>query len=391
MKRKLRILYLTQLFSKEYGGGEYIFHTWAEEMAKRGHIVHAIVQHTPREIACNEKVHVKVTSPIKRYGGTLPPTLKDNFAYICSATIEGIHTVSKHDLDLVHSNTYAPTIVGGLMKSLIKKYHVATIHDVINQQDRRYWRRWGQQVGVSWPIGFLGPLLEKVTLSMPADVIHTVSHTSENDLIDMGVKNRIAVIPNGLDLGLYRIDSTVEEKPWISFIGRLVFYKNLPILFAALKMLKRTEPSFKLMVIGDGPMRQEWQGMAVDMGLGEDVIFCGRVSHEKKLKIIQASRAIAQPSYLEGFGLTLLESYALKKPVLASKMPPLTELVQDGVDGYLVDPFNYQQWAQRLVDIMSDPSKAKLMGERGYEKVKRHYSIARVCDSLEELYGPAVS
>ena len=169
-------------------------------------------------------------------------------------------------------------------------------------------------------------------------------------------------------------------------VGRHVFYKNLEVVLEAFPKVVEVFPKAKLVVVGDGPMKAVWMRRADRLGLGDRVDFRGHVSHEEKLQLLSESMALVLPSLVEGFGIVILEAFAMKRPVLVCDLLPMNQIVCDGVDGYLLEPHDSDDWARGMIQVFGDREGSLRMGLSGYEKVITDYSISTAAARLEEMY-----
>ena len=92
------------------------------------------------------------------------------------------------------------------------------------------------------------------------------------------------------------------------------------------------------------------------------------------------------PSIVEGFGIVLLEAFACGRPVLASSIGALREVVSDGVDGYLADPNEEEDWAKKMIALFADSERTMQMGLMGRAKLIADFSDERVARDMERLY-----
>jgi len=120
-------------------------------------------------------------------------------------------------------------------------------------------------------------------------------------------------------------------------------------------------------------------------GLDSSIIFKGAVSPEEKINLLNQSQVLLNPSLVEGFGLVILEAYSCVKPVIVSDTKPLCDLVSDSKDGY-VCTLNSSQWANRIVELLSNQSLVEKMGKAGYQKVVSNYSHEKIMKELISLY-----
>jgi glycosyltransferase involved in cell wall biosynthesis len=382
----MNILYVTQWCTSIGGGGEVVFHNLASGMANRGHNVEMICAINSDE-STYKMGNVKV-SPIKPKLNVPPPSIKENVVFIMRAILKGYQIVKKNNIELIHANNLASAIAGSILARISNRPLVTTIHDVFSSSSSNFWNYWSKQDDkISGLASKIGPTIEKITVKMPTDIIHTVSDSSKEDLIKFGTTSPIKVIPNGLDLSTYgRFETGIEYQNFVLFIGRLVFYKNLNTVIASFEEVVRMRPLAKMYVVGDGPMRNKWEKMVSDRGLKESIVFNGYVSEEKKIELLSKCSALLLPSNVEGFGLVILESFAMNKPVLVADAKPSSELVDDGVDGYILPIDEPNHWSEKISFLLENKDICKKMGENGRTKLEKKYSLDFVVNEMESLY-----
>jgi glycosyltransferase involved in cell wall biosynthesis len=385
----MNILYFCQLYYPAiYGGGEYIFFQWTKELTKRGHKVFVITQRLvgERNFEIIKGVSVYRVGPAIEYKGVLPLGMLDNLGYIISAIKRGITLIGKNKINMVHSNTYASALAGQVCAIISGRVHIITVHDIYFLTRKDFRNKWASQASPCGFIGKIGPLIEKLVLRFPAKVFHTVSETNKENLYACGLQ-KVIVIYNGIDLRDFdSINATNFVPHQAIFIGRLVFYKNLNTVIKSMKSIVARIPDSRLIVVGDGPMRLPLEKLVEDLGLTKNIVFKGRISHEKKVRLLKQSSLLVLPSLVEGFGIVLLEAFVCYKPVLVSIVKPLTEIVEDGGDGYYVSPFDVSMWANKMIKLFEDPDMAKELGLHGRRKLEQKFTIQKTVDELEKLY-----
>ena len=386
----MRILYFTQLFYPAvFGGGEYIFYHWAKKLAKKGHEIFVITQSLQNqksyEVIDGIKV-LRVGSPVS-LSGTLPVGLFSNISFLIQSYFMGKKIIKENNIDLIHSNTYIPVISAQWCAKKIP--HIATIHDVYYTSKNNFWKEWSKQKQISRLTKFLGPIIEKKIANTNVTLFHTVSEQSKQDIKALGVRKPIKVIPNGIDPAIY--DVTAEQKKFQAiYVGRLIFYKNIGVIIDAFDIITKTIPSAQLVIVGDGPMRDQLSQKINKLGLEKNIHLKGNVSDEEKFKLIQESTTLVNPSMIEGFGIVVLEGFASGKPVLVSDSKPLSDLVEDGVDGFVIEHDKPEMWAQKITQLFQDESLTKKMGLAGKQKVHKKYSLDVLADELFALYKSVV-
>ncbi|MEM2507058.1 MAG: glycosyltransferase family 4 protein [Nitrososphaeria archaeon] len=386
----MRILYITQFFDSTRGGGEVLFYSIAKQLSEKGHKVFVIRHRLHGESRYERLPHnlkVYAVNPSLEYKGGLPSTINQNLSYILNVVRLGLKIIKKENIDIIHANNYAPVFAGVILSRLTGRPIIITIHDVAFTNGLVFWKQWVEQFDAHPFLSLISYVGELLTLKLPVDAIHTVSETSRNDILSVQTKTPVFVIANGLDTKVYEIDnSEISYGDYVVYIGRCVFYKNVNTVIKAMKEVVGKNPNVKLIVVGDGPARHLWEKMAVECGVDDNVIFKGYVPYREKINILKNAAALVLPSVWEGFGLVILEAWAFKKPVIVSKVPPLTDIVEHGKDGFHVDPFNPKEWAAVLRMLLSDRALAKEMGEAGYNKLMKKFALQTTVKRLENLY-----
>lgn len=205
----------------------------------------------------------------------------------------------------------------------------------------------------------------------------------------------IEVIPYGVPTPAVPPSSaTPGEEPLLLFVGRLVARKGVDRLIEALATLG--ERPWRLEVIGFGPERERLESLAARHGLGDRIVFRGRVSEEalvdayRRADLFVLPATVDERSDTEGLGVVLLEAMAAATPVVATRRGGIVDVVVDGETGLLVDD-RIDALARGIGRLLDDPNIARAMGERGAERVRRAFGWDTILDRLEAVYerGPS--
>jgi glycosyltransferase involved in cell wall biosynthesis len=172
-------------------------------------------------------------------------------------------------------------------------------------------------------------------------------------------------------------------------VGRLVPVKGIETLLRALAIALREQPDLKLDIAGDGPLRTELESLAADLGLGDLVRFLGRVDGVGPA--MEKAAGIVVPSLGEGFGMVALEAAERGRPVIASAVGGLPEIVDDGRTGALVPSGDAHALAAAIVALMHDPTRAAALGHAARERALTEFSLARCADRTDALYREALA
>jgi glycosyltransferase involved in cell wall biosynthesis len=174
------------------------------------------------------------------------------------------------------------------------------------------------------------------------------------------------------------------DAPIVGVVGRLTPQKGHDILLRAFARTLVVHPAACLLVVGDGETRPGLQTLARDLGIGDRVIFTGY--REDAPQMMGGFNIVAVPSLWEGFGLVLLEAMAMSRPVVASRVSSIPEIVLDGQTGLLVPPADAAALAEAMAKLLGDPILALEMGRRGRERLLSDFSAERMVRETELVY-----
>lgn len=216
---------------------------------------------------------------------------------------------------------------------------------------------------LSWPKAKLAMFLEHSV--MPFVYRHTklltVSNSTKRDMERIGLVGAgIEIVNPGVDLTLHT-PGEKSEHPLVVYLGRLKAYKSVDTLIRAFELIKLTNPSAYLVVAGGGEEQSALQTLATTLGLQESVEFLGKISDELKQLLLQRAWVFANPSTMEGWGITSIEANACGTPVVASNVPGLRDSVQNPHTGYLVEKQNPAAFAEKINLLLQDGQQRQFM------------------------------
>ncbi|MCK1305151.1 MULTISPECIES: glycosyltransferase family 4 protein [unclassified Bradyrhizobium] len=187
---------------------------------------------------------------------------------------------------------------------------------------------------------------------------------------------KFTVLPNAVDsIDLPRCGPE-KEAPVVLTVSRLSSgdrQKNIDQMLKSIALVKERVPDVRYEVVGDGPLRDELQRLADDLGISGNVSFLGRLSETELAQAYLRAAVFALPSSKEGFGIVYLEAWLRLLPVLCSSFGAAKEVVSDGRDGFVVDHRDCDAIADRLHELLTDRSLARRFGEHGRKKVETKY------------------
>lgn len=152
-------------------------------------------------------------------------------------------------------------------------------------------------------------------------------------------------------------------------------HKGVDVLLLAFKKIVKQLPSSKLILVGKGNALDEYKKLSSDLGIQNHIHFTGYVDDSTLQGIYQQADIVVLPSTSdsEGFGMVLLEAYAAKKPVVASRIGGIVNIVQDKKTGLLAEPKSTTDLAKKIMELLQDPVLANKLGETGYKLVTSEY------------------
>lgn len=203
--------------------------------------------------------------------------------------------------------------------------------------------------------------------------------------IARGIRSRSSVVHNGIDVA--RIpEPTVVWDPRLLYVGRLAHEKGADLAIEAFASVRRRMPRARMTVAGEGPLRAALEQRAIALGMRNAIDFVGWVLPDRVPTLINQHAAVLMPSRQDSFPLVALEAGALGRPLVASRVGGLPEIVVDRATGLLVDAGDVRGLADAAVRVLSNPDQARRMGRAARERVRTRFSWDAHVDAYDALY-----
>jgi glycosyltransferase involved in cell wall biosynthesis len=233
--------------------------------------------------------------------------------------------------------------------------------------------------------GFLPHLVDRMTAGM-VDRYTAVSEAVRQEAMGRtGIApEKIITIPNGIDCPELQPPARDSGVFTLALFGRFHRQKGHAVLLHALKLLDGQAPPVRAFLFGEGPDAAVLKHMAAELGIAEQVHFMGVV--DNPIKAMAGMDAIVLPSLWEGMPNAVLEAMAAGKPVVASRIAGIDELVQDGITGLLCGPGNAEELAAALLRLARDRQLACAMGQAGRRCAREKFSIDATVAATVDLY-----
>ena len=164
------------------------------------------------------------------------------------------------------------------------------------------------------------------------------------------------------------------ESPYFMYAGMLIYLKGIQYLIRAMQEVLQKHPQVKLVIAGQGAEEQNLRSLAQELGITEQVMFVGHLEQSILAAYMKNSLALVLPSLTEGLPRVVIEAQLLGKPVIASRVGGIPEIVADGETGVVVEPKDCQALARAMVQILEDPVLAERMGSAARAQMSEKFN-----------------
>ncbi|HNB51273.1 MAG TPA: glycosyltransferase [Anaerolineales bacterium] len=356
----MRILHIYKDYSPILGGIENHIKTLAELEAQAGHHVTVLVTN-PAHYPSHETIN----------GVHLIRTWR--LATVASTPLTGgfLTELPRLKPDITH--LHFPYPIGEVSQLLAgKKPYIITYHsDVVRQQSI---------------LRFYRPLMQRV-LRGAARILPTSDRYIASSPYLKPLAAQCTVVPLSVDPVPFANPTPLcppADVPTLVFIGRHRYYKGLDTLIRAMPTLNA-----RLLVGGDGPMREAWEALAGELGVSGKVQFLGEVSDEDLPAFFASGDVFVLPanSRAEAFGKVLLEAMATGLPCVTTELGTGTSfVVQDGVTGFVVPPQDPAALGVVIQRLLEDARLRKTMGTAGRARVVSEFTPEKLLERTQRIY-----
>lgn len=308
-------------------------------------------------------------------------------------------------LDLEQADrSFTPSLLRQLFR-LLRRYRFDVVHTHASLAGRIAARLAGYPAIVLTRHGlgsraFRGPAfwLNRLAGEMLTDRIIAISGAVRDHLVAGGISpERVTVIHNGVDLREFppgldprpvREELGLGTGPVVGMIARLVPEKGHDYLLLAARQVVDRLPEARFLLVGDGPERDRLSALARQLGLEAHVLFAG--FRPDIPQVVAAQDLAVLSSTSEGLGLVLLEAMAGGKPVVATRVGGIPEVVEDGYTGILVPPRDPSSLARAILGLLEDREMARRMGLAGRQRVEKKFDARGMAAATVAQYRQLV-
>lgn len=362
----MKILYWTEFFFPNIGGVEVLTSHYIPAMREKGHDFVVVTSHGTTDLP-DESEYYGI--PVYRFH--FRTALADRDLVHIRGITQKIAALKKQvKPDLVHLNTCYPsvffhrqTVSAFPSATLVTVHELPPLDSLQNTLAGEILRLADRVIGVS------AAIQKKVTLLQP------------------DISEKTSIIHNALEMPDIEPAHLDFTHPRLLCVGRLTGEKGFDTAVAAFRLLTKQFPRARLIIAGDGPHRAELEDAVSEMQLAEKVAFCGWVHPDRVPCLINSSTIVIMPSrWEEPFGLVALQAAQMGRPVVATRVGGLPEVVQDGVTGLLVEKDTVDSLAEALRYLLENPDVSMTMGQKARIRARERFSMQKLSASYDAVY-----
>jgi len=419
----MKILVVNHTFPPFSIGGTGIHaYRLSKALSRRGHEVHILVRRGS-SIKAKDRELIK-EFPLKGLhihrvipDNVLPRTEDLRWLRFVFEVRKILKSIYKSGFDIIHAHgphggfpllnsleiPYIVTVHGNFMdQAKIMLYQITSMIKVLNNDVATYYLK--SFMGAS-----LHALFEKIACEL-ADLVITLSNYEKRRLHEVYEipYRKMITIPNFVDYdeiqGILSTSATKileedyllnklqrEDSFKVVYAGFLNPVKGLRFLLEAVKIIRNKGVKFKLIIAGTGPLERELNNIITKERLEKYVLKIGFVPYKKLLIVYSLANCVVVPSLFEGIPTTMLEAMAVGKPVIASRVGGIPEVIKDGVNGLLVEPGNPYDLAEKIM-MLSELRDLRLkLGENAKMTVENNYDVNIVAERIEQIYQSLIN
>jgi len=394
---KIIISSASYIYSDFYAGGEQqISYSITSELAKRGH-------------------EIFVLSPLLKINKSLPNvhaikvggydffSTRSYSAYLWKwwefavlSFIKAKELCQKHQIDIIHHIRPAfpkkfslcwkldsPFIYGPLSLPIPAKFN------------RRKWKFKSAKERIKSKMidrleMTLGNLLWQKTLKYSSFTPVSIRPTLE--YIPEKLHGQSPIIPLGVDCHVFRPKSrnTKRNEVDILFVGKIERYKGIKELLEALRIILNQKQKAHLTLVGEIKDQKYVKDNIKRLEVQNCVTFTGIVPFEKTVDFFQSCDIFCSPPRFEAWGLSILQAMACGKPIVATRTGGIPEFVEDGKSGFLVPPYNSEELASSLLELIKRPRLRQKFGLYNSKLCMQKYNWEKIVDQIEDMYTEAI-
>lgn len=386
----MRVLFLSGYdpFISETGPGAHV-RGLSQSLCKLGCEVHILVLNPKNSNRVVNGVQLHYLSPSVNPFLNIPVAKGYIFSLISFREVDRL--CREYKMDIIHGQSPSSYGYGLLRRGNIP--FVVTLHATSFGEFGSYFDVPLSFINRNVIFGAMGEMLAAFLTCIEykcADKVIAVSKATAEETVRFYrlPKERVVAIHNGIDLLSFtdlRVEEENEGHTMLS-VGRLSWRKGYKYLIDAMPNILSEYPDAKLVIVGYGDQRTPLQRHVKKLGIESSMRFLDKVSGETLYSLYHEADVYVQPSLYEPFGITILEAMSMRKPVVATRVGGIPELITNGAEGLLVEPGNSLQLARAITNVFSDSSCRRRFGSNARKRVEREFTWETIAKKTFEFY-----
>ncbi len=383
----MKVLVLSWEYPPNVAGGlgKHVY-SLTEALADENVEIHVITAGDPHMVVNGheENLHVYRTTAFN-------PSPRDLITTVLQTNIEFIQKAEEvmdkiGGFDLIHAHDWLVAFAAKALKHAHQIPLVATIHATEYGRNNGLHNELQKYISdTEWFLAYEAWKVICCSKYMKGEIQH-IFKTPED---------KIAIIPNGVDISEFQAQKNSEEikgayaamdEKVVFFVGRLVREKGVSTLLEAIPHVLSKNDKIKFIIAGKGPESQKLKARAEQLNITNRLYFTGFVDDYARNSIYSIADVAVVPSLYEPFGIVALEAMATHTPVIVSDTGGLSEFVHDGV-GVKVRPGDPFDLASKLLALLNDGTWRKNLRENGYREVEQLYNWGRIARLTLDVYN----
>lgn len=362
----MRVLYWSEMFWPYIGGVEVLATRLVQSLRERGHEVIVVTSHGSVNLPDEDQYN---NIPIYRFP-FLEALAASNLSKLMNVRQRVAKLKQDFKPDLIHINFTGPSVFFHL--------HTAQAYPTPVLLTRHG----------SFPIQVVGhdTLVEQALRNTEWVTANSAAVLAEARQRVPEITPRSSLIYNGMNMPTLPPEPLPSCFPTLLCLGRLAEEKGFDLALDAFVLLRDSFPHTRLIIAGDGPARPTLEQQAAKLGLTEFVQFVGWVTPDRVPALMNRATVVVMPSRHEGFGLVALEAALMARPIVATRVGGLPEVVVHQQTGLLVEQDNSKALVEAISALLADPNMAAQIGQAGCHRAQQLFRWECCVDAYTALY-----
>jgi len=307
---------------------------------------------------------------------------------IWEGVLKLVTLLKREQYDIIHAHLFFSALYTALTRSFVPSLcRIVTFHNetFVGFPAKTLWHRIRKWLEGKYTNCWID---HKVAVSSAvAEHYSRNLHIPEIQVIHNAFPLSALNVNDELDISAVRSRFGVARKDFLIISpARLIAQKGHNLLIEAIHILRLKGLFPKVLIFGDGPLHQNLCQSVDELGLSEQITVRNAIPHHVLMEVVQASDLFAMPSLFEGFGLAPAEAMALERPVVASRVGGLMDLIEDGVSGVLVEPGLASKFAEAIELLMGDPQLRVRFGKAARQRISANFDCKIIAERYVNYY-----